>query len=271
MTGDQGMSPGWQDPNAGQHWTPPMGGQGPYPPPGPFGYGQYPQGPPPKSRTGLIIGLVVGGVVLLVGAVVAVGAVALNLGSSGKGKVTLSQGSGSPQPTASSDSAAPTSAPTSPSAVNTFKLPSSVAGYHKETGNVADRIVSQMRAQMTKDPATAAAYGKARFAIYTNGGTRLVVVGLAAADDPLIAAGLRSTSPSGEVDQMMVGAGIGNTSDYPAGPLGGVLRCGKGTTLTMCGWADSSVGVGVISNVPASRLARITLSIRAASEKPPGA
>src|SRR5258708_4752928 len=161
MTGDQGMSPGWQDPNAGQHWTPPMGGQGPYPPPGPFGYGQYPQGPPPKSRTGLIIGLVVGGVVLLVGGVIVVGALAINLGSSGKGKVTLSQGSGSAPPTASSDSAAPTSPPPSPSAVNTLRLPSSDAGYPKETGNVADPIASPRRAQLPKDPATAAAYGKA--------------------------------------------------------------------------------------------------------------
>lgn len=73
----------------------------------------------------------------------------------------------------------------------------------------------------------------------------LVFLGFSVTDTPQVAPILRSQSPSAGLDSFMLGAGVANTRDYPAGPLGGVLRCGgktvSGIWVTICAWADGSV------------------------------
>jgi hypothetical protein len=130
-----------------------------------------------------------------------------------------------------------------------------------------------MRESMIKaQPADADAFAKARLGLYTKGELKLIYLGVQGSDSPAFAQELASKSSSDEVDSLFIGANVTNATDYPAGPLGGTLRCGKGTSngteMVMCGWADSSVvgmllGVGMTST---SDLADITLAFRSAAE-----
>jgi hypothetical protein len=172
----------------------------------------------------------------------------------------------------------------SPSAVDagvphSLTVPSSVGTYRRLTGSVADRITKTMRKSMEQsgDGAdNADVYTKARFAIYTKNGDlqhMLIFVGMSGADSPAISEELKSNSSSGEVDSMFVGMGLGDAKDYPAGRLGGTLRCGKGpmsgTTATACAWADSSVAGLLIApgTGSAPALAKTTLDLRNSAER----
>jgi hypothetical protein len=71
---------------------------------------------------------------------------------------------------------------------------------------------------------------------------------------------------------MFLAAGVHQTTNYPTGPLGGVLRCSKGDLEYMggmtCAWADSStVGMAFQPKKSAATLARITLRLRNAAER----
>lgn len=243
--------------------------QGPVPPPGtgpyhghqapwpaqPSAWGPLPptpygQLPPKKSRTGLIIGLSVAAAILLIA--VGFGALAVI-----------------------SNSEKNSSAGTSPSAgSHTIAIPASAAGYTQMTGNVARRLIAATRKQASKaSPDLAAAYAKAKIGYYTRPGspTRLVFVGFSAADSAQIASAMRSEGPSAGLDSFLLGAGVSNTNDFPAGPLGGVLRCGKttraGVPVTICAWEDSSVLAMVAEGATSQRrLARVSLAFRAAAE-----
>jgi len=77
--------------------------------------------------------------------------------------------------------------------------------------------------------------------------------------------------PSEGLDSFFLGAGVPNANDFPPGPPGGVLRCGKTTRVsvpvTMCAWDDSSVLALVAEpGVSESRLARVALAFRGAAE-----
>ena len=101
---------------------------------------------------------------------------------------------------------------------------------------------------------------------------RFVFYGYSAAAVPELASELRSTPLSQQVDQAFLGeGGIPNTSDYPAGPFGGILRCGAGTIdstpASMCSWADgTTTGTLLAPNLPAADLAAIALAFRDAAE-----
>lgn len=280
--------PGGQWPNQGQppQGGTPYGGQDPYGAPaygdpgsyggqGAFGGGTAPYGqtqygpvmePPKKSRTGLIVGLVVGGVVVLGGAAALIG-----LSSSGDDK----------KPAASTTSAAP-SPSTSPSAVDagvphSIVVPKTVGDYRQLTGSVADRLASTMRRSMGQGQgAQAEAYSKAKIAIYAKDGDAahpMIFVGMSGKDSPAIAQELKSRSASEEVDSTFLGMGLGDAKDYPAGPLGGVLRCGTGAlgggTAAACAWADSSTVGAVLTpqSAAVASLAGTTLDLRNAAER----
>jgi hypothetical protein len=226
--------------------------------------------PPKKSRTGLIVGLVIGGVVVLGGAAALIGLSAGSSGSSGD--------DGKPAPVTSS--AAPPSS--SPSAVeagvpHSIVVPRSVGDYRQMTGSVADRLASTMRKSMGQSQgAYAEAYSKAKIAIYSKDGDSahpLIFVGMSGNDSPAIANELKSRSASEEVDSTFLGMGLGDAKDYPAGPLGGVLRCGTGPlgggTAAACAWADSSTVGAVLTPESGSvvSLAGTTLDLRNAAER----
>jgi hypothetical protein len=281
-------------PAPGPYGGPPPG-PGPYgPPPGPYGgqpgYGNTQPGPyggpagpggpdtqgmwsygpgagpPKKSHKGLVTGIVIAGAVVVLGGA----AVAVGVASSGDDKPAAAT-SGVP-----SASSAPTS-PVDSGVPHSIVVPKSVGDYRQMNGSVADRLASTMRKSMGQSAdGYAEVYAKAKIAIYTkNGNTQrpLVFVGLVGDDSPQLAAELKSNSPSKEVDSTFLGMGINNAKDYPAGPLGGALRCGSGSVgagnATACAWADSST-VGMLietggSGVPA--LAKTTLDLRNAAER----
>ncbi|MDN3358206.1 hypothetical protein [Actinomadura sp. DC4] len=281
-----GGQDGGYPPPAGGQWPgqgqPPYGGQDPYGapsygPPGPYGggfgtsqYGGTQYGPvmepPKKGRTGLIVGLAVGAVLVVGGAVALVALVA-----SGDDK--------KPAAATSSATAAPSTSPSTVDAglPHSIVVPKTVGDYQQLTGSVADRLASTMRKSMgDSQGAYAEAYAKAKIAIYAKNGDSarpLIFVGMSGNDSPAIANELKSRTPSEEVDSTFLGMGLGDAKDYPPGPLGGVLRCGTGPlgggTAVACAWADSSTVGAVLTpqgGSPAS-LAGTTLDLRNAAER----
>jgi hypothetical protein len=273
-----GQGGGYPPPEGGQ-WPggpqggTPYGGQDPYGGPG-HGFGTTPYGtqygpvmePPKKGNTGLIVGLVVGGVVVVGGAAAL---------------IALTAGGGDKKPAAATSSAAP-SPSSSPSTVDaglphSIVVPKTVGDYHQMTGSVADRLAQTMRKSMgDSQGAYAEAYSKAKIAIYSKDGDAahpLIFVGMSGNDSPAIANELKSRSPSEEVDSTFIGMGLGDAKDYPAGPLGGVLRCGTGAmgagTAAACAWADSSTVGAVLQpqSGGAAALAGTTLDLRNAAER----
>lgn len=290
MNGGQG---GGYPPPAGGQWPGdgsggnPYGGQDPYVDPayggqrsygGAYGdpYGQTPSYgpggvPPKKSRTGLIVGLAIGAVVVVIGGTAAV----IGVTSSGDEKPAAAS---SPLPSSASSSAPAAS----PSAVDaggghSLTVPETVGPYRRMTGSIADRLAETMRKSMNQDQSGkyADVYAKAKIAIYSKSGDtthQLIFVGLSADDSPSIAEELKSRTPSEEVDSTFLGMGLGDAKDYPPGPLGGVLRCGTGpmgsSTAAACAWADSSTVGALIApeSDSAATLAGTTLDLRNAAE-----
>jgi hypothetical protein len=296
VNGGQSGGPGYPPPDGGrspfgtpqspygpyggtQPQSPYGGGTAPVPPYGqdpyasPYGsqeWSSYGMGsePPKKSRTGLIVALSIAGAVVVLGGTAA----AIGVASSGGDKPTAASTTSPPaSPSASATSSAPAAG-----GHHSLTIPASVDDYRQLTGSVADRLAETMRKSVgNQQGAYGEALAKSKIAIYAKNGdsTRpLIFVGLSADDSPAIANELQSRSPSEEVDSTFIGMGIGDTKDYPAGPLGGVLRCGTGTTGTgsaaACAWADSSTVGALItpanSSVPV--LAQTTLDLRNAAE-----
>ena len=267
----QGGTPYGGPPQAPPYGVPPGYGNtqpGPYGGPvgpGPDAQGMWPYGPPQppkKTNKGLITGLLIAGAVVVLGGA----AVAVGVASSGDDN----------KPAAASGAASPSSSPSEVDAgvPHSLTVPRSVGGYRRLTGSVADRLASTMRKSMGEG-SDADDYSKARLAIYTKGGatTRpLIFVGIAAGDSPAITEELKTNSPSQEVDSMFINLGFGDAKDYPAGPLGGSLRCGKGamsgTTGAACGWADSSTSGLLLApgTSDVAKLASTTLALRNSAE-----
>jgi hypothetical protein len=210
-------------------------------------------------------------VLCLAAAVVVLGGLGIAVGaSSGGGKNPVAAASTPASSTSSTPSAGSGDVP------HSITVPKSVGDYTQLTGSIADRLAQSMRKSMGETSGKyAAVYAKAKIAIYGKQGDvqrPLVFVGLSGSDSPELGTELRSSPPSDEVDSTFLGMGIGDAKDYPAGPLGGVLRCGKGQiatgTAAACAWADSST-VGVVMTPTVSdvtALARTTLDLRNAAE-----
>lgn len=241
------------DPGRGYGLWPqdPGGGQPPS-----SSYGMVPQ-PPARRRRGLAIGLSIGAAIVIVAVGVLSATMARNAGN------TLLGTSASPTPSYAS---------------HTLTVPVSVAGYTQLSGSVATQLVSEIRqgaekSAATVSPAWGKAYNTAKISLYTRPGSaaRLVFLGFSVTDTPQVAPILRSQSPSAGLDSFMLGAGVTNTHDYPAGPLGGTLRCGgktvSGIRVIICAWADGSV-LAMLSEagVPEATLAHVTLEFRGAAE-----
>lgn len=239
-----------------------QGPQPPYPPSGPHRR-------PVRRRAGLVLALSAVAVAATSGAVAAV--VAARTGDSPRDGAAVTGRFAAPEP------AGPVTTPPPPGGMRSITTPDSVDGYRRETGGVADRMAENLRKSMeAAQGQQGTAYGKAKIAIYARSGDRgrpLVFVGLPGKDIPQLAAELRSRPSSEEVDSVFMGMGIMDAKDYQPGPLGGVLRCGKGNaggtaTAAACVWADGSV-VGLTmtplsADVPG--LARLTLALRNAAE-----
>lgn len=65
--------------------------------------------------------------------------------------------------------------------------------------------------------------------------------------------------------------GVDSVHDVPAGPLGGVMRCGttktEGTPMAVCGWADhGSLGIAMFPNRPVDQSAELLRTMRKAMQ-----
>lgn len=258
--------PGWASPTPDLGNHPGQAQQGPPPPGTPWPYGGYGQPPPPrKSHTGLIIGWAIGVVLLLL---VGAGAVVVLLASSdngdpGQASRTL-PGTTSAQPSPSESPEPPEPEPA------TFRTPDSLEGYSKETGSVARRLTDQIKDAMRKAGPAGAGLDKADVALYMKGATPLVFMGFSGSEIPQMGTEL-ARSPSNAVDQLLLGAGVGNPSDHSSGTSDSVMRCGQGnadgTRVVMCAWANRSALL-VLQGIPptsTARLASLTRSFREAS------
>jgi hypothetical protein len=151
----------------------------------------------------------------------------------------------------------------------TLRIPDSFDGYTRSTGPDAQQVVQAIRKAQEQQNAVFAA--KMKVAIYQrrdNARQRVAFIGLAAADDPAIAQELRTNPPAAEVDAALAAMPLSRPKDYPAGPLGGVLRCAGGARGGAgCAWGDgSTVGVVAGSASTPDELARATLALRNAAE-----
>jgi hypothetical protein len=257
--GAPGIQPGYSYPQPGQapgynwqdqgQWTQPA-----VPAPGSAFPAPSASGPqPPKNRhTGLIIGAsaAVAVVIIAVGLLAATG----HLGGGG--------------------SRTRTDADTShPAQSHTLTLPRTAAGYTRMSGNVGKRIVGNVRKRAHKSVAGsgpwASAYDVAPIGVYDKAGASpMLFIGFSADRTPQVAPMLRAQSPGEGIDSFLLGAGVSSTKDFPAGPLGGVLRCGQSrNSLIYCAWDDSSVlAVLAEANTTASKLAHVALAFREAAE-----
>jgi hypothetical protein len=164
-----------------------------------------------------------------------------------------------------------TSSPSpSAGAQRTIRIPDSFGDYTRMTGADAQGVIEAIRkAQAQQNPVFAA---KMKIAVYERHGNaqqRIAFIGLAAGDHPTIAQELRSNPPSAEVDSALAAMPLTGPKDYPAGHLGGTLRCAAGSHGGAgCAWGDgSTVGVVAGSAPSADELARTTLALRNAAER----
>jgi hypothetical protein len=268
--------PGWHDTRPYGTTEPQSGVQpygGPYGPGGPPGYGAAP--PPRKNRTGLVVALVAAGAVVVLGGT----AVAIGLSSGKDGTpVAASTSPAPPTPTPTTSATPSPSFPAAGGLPHSIVVPTEFDDYSRLTGSVADRLIESMRKSAgSQEGPYAEAVNKSKVAIYTQNGDatqRLIFVGVSGNDSPTIAEELQSRTPSEEVDSTFLGMGITDTKDYPAGPLGGVLRCGVGTVsggtrAAACAWADSSTVGSLLTpaDVALEDLAHTTLDLRSAAEQ----
>lgn len=132
---------------------------------------------------------------------------------------------------------------------------------------------AQLEARAGGGDARADAYAAAKIGFYTTAGASpLVFIGFSVGGTPQVASMLRSQPPSQGLDTFFLGAGISSTNDFPAGPLGGVLRCGQTTRasapVTLClGRLVGPGGVLAEANTSENELAGVTRAFRDAAER----
>ncbi|MFG2000267.1 hypothetical protein ACGFNU_14055 [Spirillospora sp. NPDC048911] len=286
MSDDQQPPPDWVAPGSdpGSQATPPPGPPPPgppppaapqWPPPAPTQPGVWgPPAPPAAKRPiGLIIGAAVAVAVLAIGGAI-VGAVALS-GDESAPRATQSaeapaaNGQTSAAPVPETPTA---STPSSPPPARSLSLPKSVAGFDRQTGNVARRVIGEMRKAMANsDPMFKANGDKMKTGLYAKDGEQVIFMGFSYTE--MFGQGLPpDESPSTAVDTMFVGMGVPDTKDYPEGRLGGELRCGQaksqGISMQVCAWADASVlGIVIGPTTPQKELSSVTLKFREAAER----
>ncbi|HTZ43376.1 MAG TPA: hypothetical protein VMB79_05890 [Jatrophihabitans sp.] len=242
-----------QYPPPGAQAYPPPGHQPPgYPPPGqPAGHGQpgpyqysgyRPPAGPARPR-----GVLRRRSVLIAASVVAVFAVV--------GAVAATQG-GTSKPKA---------------VAHRLALPASFAGYSQVDDQ---QVADDLRAGLVRsNPGFADAYRRAQIGLYQSAaGGQLVAVAMPASVIPQASRSALARDPGSVAAARLTENGAATEADFPAGPLGGSLKCGPHATgeAAVCAWADAAT-VGLVltadqSQADANQAAADTLSLRNAAE-----
>jgi hypothetical protein len=148
--------------------------------------------------------------------------------------------------------------------------------YQRATDKAAEKLMTSMRTSAGGESATQKSIAqKAIIAVYEKNhdfDRRFVFFGVTGRSDLGVAEEFRSRSPSVRADRVLrAEGGLTGTSDFAAGPLGGVLRCATSTSksnpYSTCVWADgSTLGLVTAPKIDPSHLAILTLTFRNAAE-----
>lgn len=140
-------------------------------------------------------------------------------------------------------------------------------GLTKETSADMQKIVDEMERDLRNDVGDV---DQVAAGIYSNGDPQKLVVLVAATSTVLF--------PDDEVDDAFSGfnataadGGVSGQTSYPAGDLGGTVKCATGTedelAMTLCAWADhGSVGIAIFIGRDLQESADLFLQIRPAVE-----
>jgi hypothetical protein len=139
-------------------------------------------------------------------------------------------------------------------------------GLNKETSDTMQKIVDEMERDLRNDVGDV---DQVAAGIYTDGdATKPVIV---------VAATSTIVFPDSEVDDAFKGFGsstsgsVGSPVSYPAGDLGGTVKCATGedeeVAMTLCAWADhGSVGIAIFIGRDLAEASDLFLKIRPAVE-----
>lgn len=154
---------------------------------------------------------------------------------------------------------------------HTLTLPKSTGPYVRITTGTANRLGTDL-AEQVKSTGSGVLWTKPLVGIYGKSAASApaaVFIGGDGASNPRLRAALRKSSPRLFIDGFMAGAQVPESTDFPAGKFGGVLRCGSLTTTeTACVWVDkSTVGTLVlIGSQSLAQAASTALAFRNAAE-----
>lgn len=135
-------------------------------------------------------------------------------------------------------------------------------GLNKETSDEMQKIVDEMERDLRNDVGDV---DQVAAGIYSDGDAQKLVVLVAATSTVLF--------PDDEIEEAFngfnatAGGGVGGQVDYPAGDLGGTVKCASGTEddlpMTLCAWADhGSVGIAIFIGRDLKESSDLFLQIR---------
>jgi hypothetical protein len=157
-------------------------------------------------------------------------------------------------------------------ATHSITVPTSAAGYTQLTSpdaqDLGSRALTGLQATGSK------AWEHAKFGVYGKGAgvtPKMFFLAVSAKDNSRLKSELRRQSTVDFSKGVMQGAGITDDAEYPAGPLGGVLRCGHlpvaAGVMATCTWVDgSTIGVIYLPNGTLTDAATVSLAVRSAAE-----
>ncbi|MEO6703762.1 MAG: hypothetical protein ABI140_21650, partial [Jatrophihabitantaceae bacterium] len=153
---------------------------------------------------------------------------------------------------------------------HTLRLPATTGSYVQVTTQTANQLGKDMTTRLKS--ATGKLWSKPVVGLYADDPASppsLIFMGADAHSNPKMAAQLNTSSDQIIIDGFMTGAQVTDTTAFAAGPLGGSLRCGAVSVLTLCVWVDKST-IGSIMLTQPSTLAdaaAVTKDFRQVAER----
>lgn len=227
-------------------------------------YGGFWDHPPERSVAPWIIGAVIASGLAVMGVITYM--IFFTKTSAGRDNAAA------PPATTGPSSGAQPSAP-----AHTLTVPTAFDGYKPATSTTAKHALTTMQTALTNSTSKyAGAFANAQTGVYDKGtvaSSRIMFAGVAAADSPKLTTDLTAGSAGTVENDMLTIFKVTKPRSYPAGPLGGALRCGSGkssgTSVTVCGWTDMATSALVVepSSLTGTTAAKIALALRKAAEQ----
>jgi hypothetical protein len=172
-----------------------------------------------------------------------------------------------------SDPSGPQAIPTNSAPIGDRRVgvPASFGAYERVRGAAGRSAIARVRAAMTTSDPRTAAFRRAAIGLYQRspGGPQLLFVGNDERNEAVVGMIHESAPSQGSLD-FLAGTGATAIQEYPAGPLGGSLRCGGPgrSPYPSCAWIDNSSFGWVVDYGGSSpaELAGTTRKLRRAAE-----